>query len=96
MATTLDEVYESLDANADFEEVGSVAKAKAFATAATKFLFLSPQSQADQGSSMTISVQQVENLLHRARAFVDGYGTDGAVSSRGGVRFLSASEGFRR
>jgi hypothetical protein len=90
-AATIDEVIDSLIDNADFEEVASVAKASAFVTAANRFFILSPESQADQGSMMRISAQQIENLLRRAQQFV-------AVNSGGAprVRFFSASEGFRR
>ena len=93
MPATLDEVYDSLIDNADFEEVSSVSKARAFATAATRFLILSPQSQADQGSSMTMSVAQIENLLKRARGYIDQNATG---QGNANVRFLSASTGFRR
>lgn len=91
MAATIDEIYDDLLDNADFEEVASLAKAKAFVTAATRFLILSPQAQSDQGSSMTLNASQIENLLIRAREFVAKNQT-----GRGAVRFLSTSQGFRR
>ena len=93
MSATIDEVIDALVDNANFEEVSSVAKASAFVTAATRFLILSPQSQADQGSSLSMSVQQIENLLVRARSYVEA-NTAGRDGSR--VRFLSASVGYRR
>ena len=93
MPATLDEVYDALVDNADFEEVASVAKAKLFATAASRFLILSPQSQSDQGSSLTMSVAQIENLLKRARGYID---QNASGASNANVRFLSASQGFRR
>lgn len=94
MAVTIDTVIDNLLDNADFEESASVAKARAFITAATQFLILSPQSQSDQGSSLTMSVQQIENLLKRARSFVEQTDTSSATSTR--VKFLTAAEGFRR
>lgn len=93
MACTIDEVYDDLLNNADFEELSSVVKARAFVTAAKRFLILSPQQQTDQGSSMTISVNQIESLLNRAQQFIEQSNRN---SSGGGVRFLSAAEGFRR
>lgn len=94
MAVTIDTVIDNLLDNADFEEAASVTKARAFITAATQFLILSPQSQSDQGSSLTMSVAQIENLLKRARGYVEKNATDSASSTR--VRFLTAAEGFRR
>lgn len=89
MAADIDEVTNDLLDAADFEEQGSVAKAKAFITHATRYLILHPTSQSDQGTSMAIDPKTVESLLIRAREFVSG--RQGAK-----VRFLSASEGFRR
>ena len=94
MAITIDTVIDNLLDNADFEETASVTKARAFITAATQFLILSPQSQSDQGSSLTMSVAQIENLLKRARGYVEKNATDSASGTR--VRFLTAAEGFRR
>jgi hypothetical protein len=90
MAATIDEVLELLDANADFEAAQSVSKAQAFLTATTKYLFLVPQSQSDQGSSLAISPATVENLANRARNFIAANRTPSST-----VRFLSVSEGFR-
>lgn len=90
MAAQVDEVLDDLLDNADFEEEDSLEKARKFVTAAKRFLILSPQTQADQGSSLTMSVQQIENMLRRAQEFVR------SAAATGSVRFLSASEGFRR
>lgn len=94
MAATIDEIFDALSDNADFEETGSVTKAKAFITAATRYLVLSPNSQSDQGSSLTINAGQIESLLQRARAFVTSNTSSTARTAK--VRFLSAGEGFRR
>ena len=91
MATTIDEVIDELLNNADFEEVGSVAKASAFITAAKRFFILSPEQQAHQGTMMRVSVEQIERLMQRAQQFVD---VNSGRTSR--VRFLSAAGGFRR
>lgn len=90
MACRIEEVIDALVDNADFEEVGSVAKAKAYVTAATRFFILSPEQQAHQGSMMKASVEQIERTLHRAQQFVD---VNSGRTSR--VRFLSASGGWR-
>jgi hypothetical protein len=90
MAVTIDEVIDSLLDNADFEETSSVSKATSFVTAAKRFFILTPQSQADQGSSMAISVAQIENLMLRAQSYVAANRT-----SAGSVRHLVVSENFR-
>lgn len=93
MAATIDEVIDALSDNADFEEVGSVAKARAFITAANRFLILTPSSQSDQGSSLSMGLPQVQSLLASARAYVTQADNSSAATSR--VRFLSAREGWR-
>lgn len=94
MAASINEILDALSDNADFEETQSVTKARAFITAATRYLVLSPQSQSDQGSSLTMNSAQVESLMQRARAFIASVGASSSATSR--VRFLSAGEGFRR
>lgn len=91
---TLQDLRDALWDNGDFEEVGSVAKAKAYITAATRWLALEPASQSDQGSSLSFAPAQVERLMQRARAFVAANSNSSSINT--GVRFLSASSGFRR
>lgn len=86
MATLSDVVNDLVD-NADFEEVGSVAKARAFITAATKYLILKPTSQSNQSSSLSWDNNQIQTLQARARDFV------AARSNR--VRFLGVGTDFR-
>lgn len=90
---TLQDLRDALWDNADFEEVGSVTKAKAYITAATRWLALEPASQSDQGSSLAFAPAQVERIMQRARAFVAANNNSSASTS--GVRFLSAGQGFR-
>ncbi len=87
---TIDEILDSLITNADFEESLSVTKAQLFSTSAKRFLILSPQSQSDQGSSLTMSPATIENLMHRAQEFIAANRVPSSV-----VRFLSVSNGFR-
>ena len=90
-APTIDEITDEILNNADFEEQNSLSRAKAFVTAAKRFLILTPESQADQSSSMSISASEISNLMRRAQQFVDK-----RSRKTGAVRLLSASEGFRR
>lgn len=90
---TLSEVIDSLVDNADFEAAFSVSKARAFVTAATRYLILMPASQSDKGSSLSMSVAEVRMLMDRATRFINQSATSAANP---GVRFLTCAEGFRR
>jgi len=91
---TLDDLELALETNADFEETGSVTKAKAFITAATRWLIRRPDSASDGASSLSIGKQYIENLLKRAYAFVAANKTPSSGDSSS-VRFLSVTTGFR-
>jgi hypothetical protein len=92
MAATLDEIIDDLLDNADFEETASLTKAKAFVTAAKRYLILCPASAADQSSSQSINATQVHDLLKRAQAYVTSVGGGGAAT----VRYIGFSSGSRR
>jgi len=70
---------------ADFEEVGSVSRAKAFITAAKRWLILRADSASSNSQSMTIGKGFVENLMTRATAYVSASDTAAAASR---TRFL--------
>jgi hypothetical protein len=74
---------------ADFEEVGSVSRARSFITAAKRWLILRADSASHQSSSMTIGKTYVQDMLKRAQDFVS------ANSRAGGVRHLGVGRGFR-
>lgn len=74
---------------ADFEEVGSVARARLFVTAANRWLILRAESASNQSSSLSIGKSFVENMLRRAQAFV------AKNSSSGTTRFLQVGSFFR-
>jgi hypothetical protein len=74
---------------ADFEEVGSVSRARSFITAAKRWLILRADSASHQSSSMTIGKTYVQDMLKRAQDFVS------ANSRTGGVRHLGVGRGFR-
>jgi hypothetical protein len=75
---------------ADFEEVGSVARAKLFITAAKRWLILRPESASNQSSSLSIGKDSVQELMRRAQDYVDANGTTSG-GGRNSVRFLSAT-----
>ena len=93
MAATVDEILDALLDYADYEEVGSVARARTYLTACRRFLSL-PASQSDQGSSLGYTPQYVQGELDFARRYIAA--NDTATNSSSSVRFLSASQGFRR
>lgn len=94
MAATLDEVMDDLVDNADFKEVDSLAKARAFVTAAKRFFILSPQMQSNQGSSLSMNSSQIQSLMNEAQLFADA---KEAASNpyKSQVRHWSYAEGFR-
>ena len=94
MSYTLASVELALLDNADFEEVQSVAKARAFVTAAIRYQALAPDSESDQSSSMSIGKQWVEDEKKRARAYIAANST-GASGTAANVNFLSVNHGFR-
>lgn len=94
--TDIPTIITALCDNADFEEVDSLTKAQAFVTAATRYLILSPQSSSGEGVSMSLSVAQIENLLTRARMFVEMKRSAGGMGGSPRVRVLVFREGFRR
>jgi hypothetical protein len=85
---TLTEVQDALIENADFEEVASVTKAKAFITAAKRYFILAPNSSSKEGASLSLNIQQVENLMRRAQDYVRANDTANNSSARPRVNFL--------
>lgn len=79
---------------ADFEEVGSVARARLFITAAKRWLILRAESASNQSSSLSIGKSFVETMLKRGQDFVAANDTV-ASGGRGGVRFLGVGSSFR-
>lgn len=92
-AQTVDQILDALNDYSDWEETGSVSRANSYITAARRFLAL-PSSQSFQSSSMGMSPQFVSQQMDAARAFIQTADTNNAANTR--IRFLSASEGFRR
>ena len=70
MAVSLDTILDNLLDNADFEEVGSVSKAQAFATAANQYLIAVPKSQSEDSASITVDPAEIRRLADRARSFI--------------------------
>jgi hypothetical protein len=94
MPLSIDDVLDAYIENADYQEQASVAKARKLVTAATRYLAMAPQSQSDQGSSLTISVDAIQAEKRRAESFIKQNAAATSANSR--VRFLSAGYGFRR
>ena len=89
---TLAEIEAALEENADFEEAGSVSKAKAFVTAANRWLIRRPESASDQASSLTIGKSFVMSLRSRAIDYINANAANSATSR---VRFFSVESGFK-
>jgi hypothetical protein len=79
---------------ADFEEVGSVARARLFITAANRWLILRAESASNQSSSLSIGKSFVDTMAKRARDYVAANAAT-VAGGRGGVRFLGVGSSFR-
>jgi hypothetical protein len=79
---------------ADFEEVGSVSRAKLFITAAKRWLILRAESASNQSSSLSIGKSFVETMMKRAQDYVSANAATDS-GGRGGVRFLGVGSNFR-
>lgn len=89
---TLEEIRDNLDLYADFEEVGSVDRAKSYVTWANRWLQRVAESGGNGGTNVSMGKSLVLDLLRRARAYVAANDRSSAAS---GVRFLGM-DGFRR
>lgn len=90
---TIAEIETDLLDYADFEEVGSVSRARSFITAAKRWLILRADSASSNSQSMSIGKAFVENLLNRATAYVSANDTTSSVGGR--TRFLHVGSSFR-
>jgi hypothetical protein len=93
-AATLEEILDALNDYSDYDEVGSVARARSFVTAARRFLQL-PSSSAEQGSSLGYSPQLVQKEIAAAIDYI-AVNDEAPNGGTGSVRFLSISRGFMR
>jgi hypothetical protein len=84
----LETIEQALLDNADYDETGSVTKAKAFVTAARRWLILSPQSSSNQNSSMSWDTATIRQMLISANNFI-------AINAGSSVRQLSVGTGWR-
>ena len=91
-AASLSDILDNLNDYSDYEEVGSVSRAKSFITAAKRFLQL-PSSQSDQGSALGYTHDSIQKELQYARNYVRANAdlSSGTTSTR----FLSVRSDFR-
>jgi len=86
---TIATLIDDLEAALDYEETGSLSKAKTVVTIVNKLIVRRPQSSGRDGSSISYDVNQLRQLRDEARAYV-------SAKSRGSaVRFLGPAQGFR-
>ena len=90
MAFVIADIEADILEYADFEEVGSVARARLFVTAAKRWLILRPESASNQSSSLSMSKSFVADMLKRAQNYVSA--NSSASDGGGRVRFLSATD----
>lgn len=88
-APTLEEVKAALNDYADWEEVGSVSRAKSYVTAARRWMAMQVDAASNQGSSAQINKQWVSDTVNRAIAFISASDVSSASTSH--VRFFDMS-----
>lgn len=81
-------IEQALLDNADYDATGSVTKARAFVTAARRWLIMSPQSSSNQSSSMSWDTATIRDMMAAANTFV-------SVNDSQSVRHLSVGQRFR-
>ena len=84
--TTLPEATTAALANADYAEVASVTKAKAYVTALESMLILMPKATAKDAASVSLAPEEIRMRLKAANAWLLANDTD---SHGGGVKHLS-------
>ena len=86
---TVGTLIEELETVLDYEETGSLSKAKTVISLVNKLILKRPQSSARDGSSIAYDMNQLENMRNDARIYIQ-------ASNRGrSARFLGPSQGFR-
>jgi len=78
----------------DYQEVGSVVRARSYITAAERWLILRPDSASNEGSSLSINKSLILDRLKRAQDYVAANASSSG-GGRGGVRFLGVGSNFR-
>lgn len=86
-ASTDQQVWDSFDDNASFEEDSSATKAAAFVTACRILLRRRPQSTSVDGTTVSFDPGAISAELMRAQKWLASNRSNGA----GGVRFLDFS-----
>jgi len=90
---TFTEIQVALDDNADYAEVGSVVKAKAYQTALKRLLH-SPQEAVHggrgQGESTKYDMEQIKSLLDDVEQWIGGNDTSSTTGAR--VKYASFRE----
>lgn len=90
-AADLDTILDNLNDFSDYEEVGSISRAKSFITACRRFIAL-PSSQSDKGSSLGYDQANVLEMMRQAQVFVRA---EASAASAGGIRHLGIGRDFR-
>lgn len=91
-AATLAELDEIIDANADYAEVGSAAKARAYASAMRRKLNLIIQSGGQGQSQITLPVETLKQLLAEATQWLAVNGSASSNDASGGVTHFNMGD----
>lgn len=92
----LDELKSALWDNADFKEAGSVSKARAYITAATRVLSLVPENSSTREGQLGFNMVEIRRRLESAEAFVSSSSEATETAAAGGPSVTRMSfEQFR-
>jgi len=90
VAQTLESCHAAYGEFADYDKVGSVARAREFIVACRRLLLLLPKSANHAGAQLSLNPEEVSKALDKAQSWVAV--NDSATN--GGVRHFS-TQGFR-
>lgn len=93
-ATSLNEAQEAYHLNADWQEAGSVSKARAFVTAGRRLVALLPSAAGGRNSNVAYQVELIKQQIDDATKWLTANGGAGAAGSSGdGITYADFSVG---
>lgn len=95
MASSIEEIFENLNEYSNWEELGSVSRAKTWITYARKYLGLAAEVR-DQHNDTRFDQRFISQEMLYARRWVAANDTSGDTGGNVGVRFLGVGSDFRR
>lgn len=92
LTTQISTILAELLQNVDFEETGSIAKAKRVVTLINQLMILRPASSSHSSSSNSYDQKYIDQIGNRARAYV---AANDIASNSGATVYISPSKTWR-